>query len=258
MLKYMYNYQVVTTFDNYVTAHALMLRCFPVRNNFQVVDEEHLVFSPLFRMREGMDAYGNRILYGSTREPHDTLAYVSTGIVSQAEYCIPDAAPLPFYKQPSRLTLPTADMLAAFGDLVPEGNVYDYAMKVSHRVNTLMTYAPHATSMGTTAGEAFASRTGVCQDFAHVMIAVCRSRGIYARYVNGFIIGEGETHAWVEVHDGYAWRAIDPTHDTFVCSGYIKLAHGRDAMDCTVDRGTFVGVAQQETKVNVTLVQLSN
>lgn len=255
MLRFLYNYQVVTSFTQEVTNHALMLRCQPTCNNMQRVEEEHLVFSSIFRMHHGMDAYGNRIIYGGTREPHHTLAYVSTGIVAQGEYCIPDNNPAPYYRIPSRLTMPSDEMK----EMVAEIDIrkpYDAALEISHIVNSLLQYAPATTLIGTSAAEALRQRKGVCQDFAHLMIALCRMKGITARYVNGFIMGEGETHAWVEVHDGYAWRAIDPTHDTFVYSGYIKLSHGRDALDCTVDRGIFMGVTRQHTKVNVLLAAL--
>lgn len=257
MLRYLYNYQVVTSFTQEVMTHALMLRCMPARNACQHIDEEHIVFSPLFRMHHGTDAYGNRILYGGTRDAHNVLAYVSTGIVSQGEYIIPESQPQPFYSIPSALTLPTEEIIALAASLPRHRDVYEQAMEASHAVNTLMEYVPHSTLLGTTASDAFQQKRGVCQDFAHIMIVLCRQMGIPARYVNGFIMGEGETHAWVEVYDGYAWRAIDPTHDTFVCSGYIKLAHGRDALDCTVDRGTFMGAAQQrETSISVTVHEL--
>lgn len=256
MLRYIYNYQVVTQFSQEVKAHALMLRCMPAINACQHVDEEHIVFSPLFRMHRGVDAYGNRTLYGGTRDAHNVVAYVSTGIVSQGEYIIPESQPQPFYKIPSQLTMPSEEIMKETASIPKMKDAYEQAMEISHRVNELMEYVPNSTILGTTASNAFNEKKGVCQDFAHIMIAMCRYMGVPARYVNGFIMGEGETHAWVEVHDGYAWRAVDPTHDTFVCSGYIKLSHGRDAFDCTVDRGTFMGTTQQETKISVTVSEL--
>lgn len=256
MLKYLYNYEVITTFTNEVARHALMLRCLPDRNAFQHVDEEHVVFSPLFRMHRGTDAFGNRTLYGEASDPHSRLAYVSTGIVSQVEYYIPDPYPQPYYLVASKLTFASEEMLAELATVERKTSLYEQALAICHRVNAVLEYTPGQTVIGTTAAEAFKQRKGVCQDFAHVMIALCRQMHIRARYVNGFIIGEGKTHAWVEVHDGYAWRAIDPTHDTFVCSGYIKLSHGRDALDCTVDRGTFVGVTRQETTIRVNVSEL--
>lgn len=258
MLKFLYNYQVVTSFSSPVTTHALMLRCQPAVNAMQHIDEEHLILPPMFSMSRGIDAYGNRTVYGSTLVPHSTLAYISCGIVSQGEYIIPDASPKPYYLVASRLTLPSAEMERMEIDGADDTRLspYDRALLICHAVNSVITYESGSTTLQTTAAEAFALRKGVCQDYAHIMIALCRLHGIAARYSNGFIIGEGVTHAWVEVHDSYAWRGIDPTHDTFICSGYIKLAHGRDALDCTVDRGTFIGLTTQKTDISVTVAAL--
>ena len=79
--------------------------------------------------------------------------------------------------------------------------------------------------METTAAEVLERKEGVCQDFAHLMIALCRQRGIPARYVNGFLVGEGETHAWVEIFDGYNWLGFDPTHNCRISDGFISLQY---------------------------------
>ena len=105
--------------------------------------------------------------------------------------------------------------------------------------------------MLTTASDVMRHRKGVCQDYAHLMTALCRMAGMPARYVCGLMKGEGQTHAWVEVHDGQCWYAFDPTNDTAIASGYIKLAHGRDALDCPVSRGTYLGVSTEETFISV-------
>lgn len=258
MLRFQYSYQVVTTFSNEIRAHALKLRCQPAENAMQRVEEENLVLSPYLHVNYGIDAFGNRIVYGGTDMPHSTLEYSSTGIVAQREYCIPDPEPAPFYRMPSRLTLPSADIAMMRIDGVEDLTLspYDRALLVGRAVNRALEYSPNSTTLQTTAAEALAIGKGVCQDFAHLMITLCRLHGIPARYANGFIIGVGVTHAWVEVYDGRAWRGIDPTHDTFICSGYIKLAHGRDALDCTVDRGTFTGLAEQRTEIKVTVKQI--
>lgn len=87
--------------------------------------------------------------------------------------------------------------------------------------------------------EAYALKKGVCQDYAHLMLCLMREFNIPCRYVNGFIEGEGQTHAWFDVLvDGY-WHGFDPTHNRKIEYGYISLAHGRDAADCSVSRGVF-------------------
>ena len=69
-------------------------------------------------------------------------------------------------------------------------------------------------------------------------------------------MGEGATHAWVEVYDGEAWCGLDPTNRQIIEYGYLKIAHGRDAADCPVNRGVFRGVAQQQTEVCVRVHEL--
>ena len=83
-----------------------------------------------------------------------------------------------------------------------------------------------------------------------------RAAHIPARYVNGFIEGEGATHAWVEVYDDGAWWGIDPTHNRPIEWGYIKLSHGRDAEDCPVNRGVFTGAASQTAEIRVIVEEL--
>jgi transglutaminase-like putative cysteine protease len=106
-----------------------------------------------------------------------------------------------------------------------------------------MKYTQGATTTSTTAGEALALGKGVCQDFAHILIALCRLSGILARYTAGFMEGEGSAHAWVEYYENGSWRAVDPTHNRLVETGYIKLSHGWDFGDCSIERGVFSSVA---------------
>ncbi|MGM9649705.1 MAG: transglutaminase family protein, partial [Butyricicoccaceae bacterium] len=96
-----------------------------------------------------------------------------------------------------------------------------------------------ATSVSTTAEDAAALGKGVCQDYAHMMIALCRMDHIPARYVAGYLVGEGETHAWLEIYDGARWVGMDPTHNRMVGDQYISIIFGRDYNDCILDKGFF-------------------
>jgi transglutaminase-like putative cysteine protease len=91
----------------------------------------------------------------------------------------------------------------------------------------------------------------VCQDFAHILIALCRLSGILARYAAGFPEGEGSTHAWVEYYEDGSWKAVDPTHNRLVETGYIKLSHGRNFGDCSIEKGIFSGIAEQNLNVQL-------
>ena len=85
----------------------------------------------------------------------------------------------------------------------------------------------------------------MCQDYAHILLALCRREGLTARYVAGTIPGEGETHAWIEVwHEG-RWKGFDPTNDRETDESYLTFAVGRDAEDCSLSRGVFIGAGNQ-------------
>jgi transglutaminase-like putative cysteine protease len=117
-------------------------------------------------------------------------------------------------------------------------------------IPTLVSYGFGATDVDTGAAEALAGGVGVCQDQAHVMLAMCRSVGVRARYVSGHLIGQGGTHAWVEVlvPDGLGARAVafDPCHGRRADRRYVTIATGRDYRDVAPTSGSYSGEAQGE------------
>jgi transglutaminase-like putative cysteine protease len=153
----------------------------------------------------------------------------------------------PRFRRPSALTQPSLALRAIAERLMAED---DGAGKLAAHINAFvaqhMRYVPDATTVETTAAEAFAQGTGVCQDFAHVMIALCRSCGIPARYVSGHLLGEGGTHAWLEVIEPApgtgiaAVTAYDPTHERHTNLDYVFVAAGRDYADVAPTSGRFV------------------
>lgn len=254
MKRYIYNYQTIVRFYGEVTRHFVKLRCEPCENACQRVVQRDFIIHPQFGLREDTDFFGNRFLYGQSLDTHDSMAYISSGIVELEPYAIPDDSPCGLYLYNTPKTTVLSHEMAA---LRPEGgSVMERAKALCHAVSEAMTYEPFSTDTGTTADEALARGRGVCQDYAHIMLALCRYNGIAARYVSGFISGEGATHAWVEVHDGEAWRGLDPTHDRVIEYGYIKIAHGRDSDDASVNRGTFTGGNGQQTETRVIVYEL--
>lgn len=256
MKRYLYNYQTIVTFSQPTLRHSMILRCQPLSNTFQTIESEHLLLPPYYWLRYSTDAFGNRIVFGGATRPVSTFAYVSTGIVASQEYREKVGSEnIYLFTQPSQLTAFTPEMqnMAHVTDI---GNTFDKAAHICQMVHNMLKYNTNCTTVETPASDIFSSKRGVCQDFAHLMIALCRSQKIAARYVCGFLKGTGETHAWVEVTDGYNWHAFDPTHNCTSLQGYLKLAHGRDSSDCPVCRGMFCGQATQQTQISVTLQEL--
>ena len=89
----------------------------------------------------------------------------------------------------------------------------------------------------------------MCQDYAHVFIALARLAGWHTRYCMGLTVGEGATHAWAEIYYEGAWHGFDPTRDCRTDASYLRFATGRDAADCPVEQGTFYGLADQTQTV---------
>ncbi len=128
---------------------------------------------------------------------------------------------------------------------------YNLCVDLMHHLHEDFRYQSGCTSMDTTAEEAWAFGCGVCQDYAHIYIALLHMRGIPARYVTGMIPGEGASHAWVEVCCDGNWYGFDPTNDTVVSNSHIRIGTGRDASDCLINRGIMRGGGQQTQEVRV-------
>jgi transglutaminase-like putative cysteine protease len=115
-------------------------------------------------------------------------------------------------------------------------------------VHESLNYAHGETSVATTAAQAFACGRGVCQDAAHIMIALCRTVGLPTRYVSGHLLGEGGTHAWVEVvvaeADGARAVPFDPCNGRRCGMDYLTVATGRDYADVAPTSGTYLGSAK--------------
>jgi transglutaminase/protease-like cytokinesis protein 3 len=120
-------------------------------------------------------------------------------------------------------------------------STHEKIFRISEEINKQLQYTSGVTSVRTSAEEALLQGKGVCQDFAHTMLAMCRIFGIAARYVSGFMEGEGYTHAWIEYYHLGSWFGFDPTHNRPADPGYIKLSHGRDYNDCAIDKGHMPG-----------------
>jgi transglutaminase-like putative cysteine protease len=144
------------------------------------------------------------------------------------------------------------------------GGILAGAVDLMHRIRTDFKYDPKATVISTPLNEVFEKRHGVCQDFAHVMIAGLRGLGLPAAYVSGYLRtipppgkprlqGADATHAWVSLWCGVeiGWVGFDPTNDVLVENDHIVLAVGRDFSDVSPVDGIIVGSRKQKLGVAV-------
>jgi len=147
-------------------------------------------------------------------------------------------------------------------DIIDESDdVFQTSYAIMAYIFKEYTYLPGATAVTTHANEVIKRKVGVCQDFAHAMVAFCRSLGIPARYVSGYFFdttrdlslrGSEATHAWVEVFvEGFGWIGLDPTNNRVVDDTYIVLAVGRDYTDVAPVAGSYFGGGSSTLIVHV-------
>jgi transglutaminase-like putative cysteine protease len=139
-------------------------------------------------------------------------------------------------------------------------------LAVSEWVHDKLTYQRGTTGVHSSAADAWAAREGVCQDYAHLTLALLRAIGIPSRYVSGYLhtkpdarIGEtvrGESHAWIEAWTG-GWWGFDPTNDVEIGARHIWVAMARDYADVSPLKGTYSGGAATAIEVSVDVTRLA-
>lgn len=174
------------------------------------------------------------------------------------------------YLEPSPLTQPNDAMRVQAQSFLAEGlQGADLARRINTWAHQQLTYAHDVTTIHTTAIQALIVKKGVCQDYAHIMLTLCRLCGLPARYVSGHLLGEGGTHAWVEVllpsseNEGLAVvLPLDPTHDSETSLSYLTIAVGRDYYDVAPTSGSFRapyrGELSASKRVGLTKLEYAN
>lgn len=252
----------------------------PVSDELQSCESFELKITPEHSsILRRLDFYTNQVHHFEVMEPHDSLQVVAcsqleTWADSRDFSC---ACPLDLLSGLDRDEryydfLASSQRVALSPMIQHEAKeIVDGIDDVRLQVEAIMRfiyqqfrYAPGSTHVSSNVLQVFTHKRGVCQDFAHVMIALCRSIGIPARYVSGYFYIEKSvtgsasdntaSHAWVECYlPRIGWVGYDPTHDRRVDSSYIKVAVGRDYVDVRPLAGTYRGgaVAQMEVQVQV-------
>ncbi|MGN1319088.1 MAG: transglutaminase domain-containing protein [Lachnospirales bacterium] len=250
-----YNFEFTTKidFDLPIINHNFILKCLPKNHIFQRIYDEEIIVEPECKYTIGRDSFGNKTINGTINREHNNFLFSVKGKASLSKYRIMEELDRVFL-YPSQYTV-LSDEMMEFSKTIPLGDdVFENAKAIAFAVYDYMTYEKGETNTETKASDAFNLKKGVCQDYSHITIALMRNAKIPARYVAGFIEGDGETHAWVEYYVDGSWYAIDPTNKYVVDYGYIKLSHGRDSYDCSVERGCFAskkGIVTQNSQITV-------
>jgi transglutaminase-like putative cysteine protease len=252
------------------------VRLKPLDDATQVCRSFELRIDPATQTRDYVDFYGNTVHYFDITAGHSKLVIEA---VSEVE-TTPNAARPPVPVVPQAEGEVERELRAEFlvdshyvpldvpvwkeaQDALQSGrsDVWSDVRRICQHVYRSFAYKPRSTGVATVATDAIALRAGVCQDFAHVALGMCRCSGIPARYVSGYFIkvqrrpGEEEaSHAWIEAFvPGYGWAAYDPTHDRAADERYVKVASGRDYGDIRPVSGTYRGGKTRSLEVEVRL-----
>jgi transglutaminase-like putative cysteine protease len=225
--------------------------------------------APVF---EYIDFYGNRVHHFNLLQSHKRVSIVATSVVET--FSSTEGAPVE--EDEIRLLDLSAESryvhfdpaICALAEEFREINDnHERAHRICSHINSTFRYEPGVTDVHSTSGVVMALGRGVCQDFAHVMLAMCRYLCIPSRYVSGYLFGGGSTpegqdeasHAWCEIWCGpeRGWRGFDPTHRTLlVDERYIKIGTGRDYADIPPVRGTYKGTSAETLRVAVRVSSL--
>lgn len=247
------------------------VRLQPLFDDSQTVESFLLKVLPSARLRHYHDFYSNCVHHFEIPEPHSTLSIESrlrvTTRTNQALQL--DARPAAMSRLPEALresrcydflqnsryveVIPEVWRLAVDATLGEE-DIWQTALRLMQHVHGTLAYQPESTHVHTHMLDALAQRRGVCQDFAHVMIGLCRSLKIPALYVSGYLATQAAsaTHAWTEIFvPGIGWQGLDPTHNCRPDETYVKIAVGRDYADVAPVRGTYRGTIDRRLSVEL-------
>jgi transglutaminase-like putative cysteine protease len=270
-----------------------MLRLTPRPMPFQTTLAHEVTVSPQPAVRvEGEDPFGNPLTRLQIDRPHDALSVDARMEIevrerpprpaadSQAWDAVADS--LRYSAHPLgiedlevrryRSESPYVRIKHEFGEYAADcfeagRPVLEAAEALMHKIHAQFTYSPGETEIATPLMQVLHDKRGVCQDYAHIMIACLRSLGLSARYVSGYLrtlprggeasedlVGADASHAWVAVFaPPYGWVALDPTNNLRVGRDHVTLAWGRDFGDVSPLRGVILGGGEHELTVNVSV-----
>lgn len=261
-MKYLsFDYEMRLSYSEEAAATYYTLKCLPMDSLRQQVEALSVEILPETSPSYGADGFGNRTVYGVCEKPHGAFSFRVSGIVrtglSDAEEDVDDSAVM-IFRAPHGLNAAGEKIRAYYDGLVDDTftDTLDTALFLMHALHRDFRYEKGVTGVDTSAEEAFQRGAGVCQDFAHIFIALLHLSHIPARYVTGMVIGEGASHAWVEIAADGKWIGLDPTNDMLVGADHIRIGIGRDAKDCAINRGIVKGPGTQTQSVNVIVKEI--
>lgn len=271
------------SYENPVVDSVNELRLTPTIDEHQAYREHLISVEPPVYLFSYKDYFGNLTHYFTLNSPHQDLRIKMETIVETKLNRQISKSPLSLIEEKNILlsekfqndyaeylmetpyTVLTDELIAFANDQIAAektNNLYQLSEQISNVIYANFIYDKEATNVHTTLEETLRLKRGVCQDYAHLMIGVCRIFHIPARYVSGYqFIGDPESeqlafnhasHAWVEVFiPAMGWMGFDPTNNGNTDERYVKISHGRDYSDIAPVKGVYQGSGSQQLNVAV-------
>jgi len=254
-------------------------RMTPLSDAHQVTLDSRIEITPAAHTYQFRDYWGTQVTSFDIHSPHSELVVTATSVVET--YLRPPAPGGLAWSElrSEQVADRQAEWLEFTARTDPGGELAQLARETAQSndpsaaaiacvmaVREEMEYVPGATAVHSNGLDAWQERKGVCQDFAHISLALLRSLGLPARYVSGYLhprssaaLGEtvtGESHAWVEWWDG-SWNGYDPTNGKPVGEQHVAVARGRDYDDVTPLKGIYSGPKSATLGVSVEVTRLA-
>lgn len=249
---------------------------YPIKDEFQEVISHSITITGQPTVAIHTDYYGNEVGTFTYAPPHTQLTIDSNLEIVTKERPVPEdtVSPQDQWKVLERLKhqfnfidflrVEPFKFLSEMEEIIKQERCQDCTpFQVAKDFNAYIynnfKYQKGITTVETTPDEIWKLRSGVCQDFAHMLLFMLRLIGIPSRYVSGYICpnkndmrGEGATHAWTEAYmPGFGWVGLDPTNNCVVSSAHVRLAVGKNFSDCSPVKGTYRGTSNHTLEVTV-------
>lgn len=247
-----------------IAESVMELRLRPMDGAGQRCVDFKLELSPGIKPRQYVDGYGNNVHYFNLVKPHTRLGITSRSTVEtglapddQGEELVQDFLR---FRSPVNDVAGVRELALAHAIGRPRSaEAIEHALdELTMTISRDFTYDRTITNVYSTVDEVLELRGGVCQDFAHLFVAVARAMGVPARYVSGYLHLQGEggattaSHAWAEAWvSGKGWIGFDATRPIRISEHHVRLAVGRDYTDAAPTRGVYVGSATGTMRVRV-------
>jgi transglutaminase-like putative cysteine protease len=279
-----YSIRHVTRFrySNPVRESVMELKMQPRSESYQALRNFQIATNPRAELYAYTDHFGNAVYHFNVLREHSELRIDTSSVLEMKEIpALPAAADELEWQRYNTLNLGAEhyDLLGAstfarsspelarfavvHGLETPTGDTLTALKRLNTVIYGAFDYEVGVTQVHSPIEHPLEAGRGVCQDFAHIMIAIARSWGVPARYVSGYLYhrrqdknrsGDDATHAWVEAYlPSFGWVGFDPTNNILASERHIRAAVGRDYADVPPTRGTFKGDAESELGVAVTV-----